>query len=45
MNKAKPSRGLKLMTYNVIRKISGATREDSSIFSDKFKRHYQQVRD
>lgn len=25
-------------------KINGATREDSSIFSDKFKRHYQQVR-
>ena len=25
-------------------KINGATREDSSIFSDKFKRHYLQVR-
>ena len=32
MNKAKPSRGFKLMTYNVIRKTNGATREDSSIF-------------
>ena len=32
MNKAKPSRGFKLMTYNVIRKKNGATREDSSIF-------------
>ena len=32
------------MGFWLLGKINGATREDSSIFSDKFKRHYLQVR-